>query len=473
MSKSELSFQIKGVRLLEEETMSTEVILSYLDKINGVLWGPVMLIFLLGTGVLFTFKLRFLQVTKLGLAFKQIFKAEDTEEDAEGMSPFQSLSTAIAAQVGTGNLAGVATAIAVGGPGSIFWMWISGFFGMGTIFGEAVLAQIFKEEHDGELTGGPAYYIRNGLKNKYLAGFFAVSIILALGIMGNMVQSNSIAAAVKNVLPIPSLAIGIVIAALACIVLVGGVSRIGSFTEKVVPFMAAFYILGGLIIVIINIEQLLPALKMIVFGAIDPQAATGGFIGATVKETVRYGIARGLFSNEAGMGSTPHAHAVAKVKHPAQQGMVSLLGVIVDTGVVCTITALVILTTGAFETGLTGAELTQEGFRLGFSFLGDFGNSFIAICLFFFAFSTIIGWYFFGEQNIKYLFGHSGIKYYRVLVLIGIAVGPLLDVELVWSLADSFNALMVVPNLIALVGLTGLVVKCLNDFIEKIENNEL
>ncbi|MCH4889463.1 sodium:alanine symporter family protein [Acidaminobacter sp. JC074] len=453
--------------------MTTEVILSYLDKINGVLWGPVMLIFLLGTGILFTFKLRFLQVTKLGLAFKQIFKAEDTEEDAEGMSPFQSLSTAIAAQVGTGNLAGVATAIAVGGPGSIFWMWISGFFGMGTIFGEAVLAQLFKEEHDGELTGGPAYYIRNGLKNKFLAAFFAVSIILALGFMGNMVQSNSIAAAVKNVLPVPSLAIGIVIAVLAGIVLVGGVSRIGSFTEKVVPFMAAFYILGGFIIVAMNIDQLLPALKMIIFGAFNPQAATGGFIGATVKETIRYGIARGLFSNEAGMGSTPHAHAVAKVKHPAQQGMVSLLGVIVDTGVVCTITALVILTTGAFETGLTGAELTQEGFRLGFSFLGDFGNSFIAICLFFFAFSTIIGWYFFGEQNIKYLFGHGGIKYYRVLVLFGIAVGPLLDVELVWSLADSFNALMVIPNLIALVGLTGLVVKCLNDFIEKHENNEI
>lgn len=449
--------------------MNTESLLAFLDKVNGILWGPLMLFFLLGTGVLFTFKLRFLQVTKLGLAFRQIFNTDGSDSQAEGMSPFQSLSTAIAAQVGTGNLAGVATAIAVGGPGSIFWMWISGFFGMGTIFGEAVLAQLFNEERDGELTGGPAYYIRNGLNNKFLAGFFAISIVLALGIMGNMVQSNSIAAAVKNVVPIPSLALGIIIAALAAMVLVGGVSRIGAFTEKVVPFMAAFYILGGIIIVILNADQLIPALKMIVYGAFNPQAATGGFIGATVKETVRYGIARGLFSNEAGMGSTPHAHAVAKVKHPVQQGMVSILGVIVDTGVVCTITALVILTTGAFETGLTGAELTQEGFRLGFSFMGDFGTSFIAVCLFFFAFSTIIGWYFFGEQNIKYLFGTKGILGYRMVVLAGIIVGPLLDVELVWSLADSFNALMVVPNLIALVGLTGLVVKSLNDFIDTYE----
>lgn len=453
--------------------MNTELLLSYLDKINSVLWGPLMLFFLLGTGVLFTFKLRFLQVTKLGLAFKQIFKADDDDGGAEGMSPFQSLSTAIAAQVGTGNLAGVATAIAAGGPGSIFWMWISGFFGMGTIFGEAVLAQLFNEERGGELTGGPAYYISKGLKNKYLAGFFAVSIVLALGIMGNMVQSNSIAVAMRNVVPIPSLIIGIIIAILSGIVLVGGVTRIGAFTEKVVPFMAAFYILGGFIIVCINIDQLLPALKMIVYGAFNPRAATGGFIGATVKETVRYGIARGLFSNEAGMGSTPHAHAVAKVKHPVQQGMVSMLGVIVDTGVVCTITALVILTTGAFETGLTGAELTQKGFHLGFSFMGNFGMAFIAICLFFFAFSTIIGWYFFGEQNIKYLFGQKGVKFYRPLVLIGIAVAPLLDVELVWSLADSFNALMVVPNLIALVGLAGLVVTALNEFIDKHEKGQL
>lgn len=453
--------------------MNTEAILGILDKINGVLWGPLMLALLLGTGVIFTFKLRFLQVRKIGVAIKEIFNTDGDGTDSEGMSPFQSLSTAIAAQVGTGNLAGVATAIAAGGPGSIFWMWISGFFGMGTIFGEAVLAQVFNETRDGELTGGPAYYINKGLKNKsiakFLSGFFAISIILALGIMGNVVQSNSIAMAVKNAVPVPPILIGIVTAVLAGMILIGGISRIGSFTEKVVPLMAGLYIVGGFIIVFMNFDAILPAFKMIVVGAFNPQALGGGVLGVTVKETVRYGIARGLFSNEAGMGSTPHAHAVAKVKHPTQQGLVSLIGVIVDTGVVCTITALVILTTGALDSGLTGAELTQEGFRLGFLNIGNFGNMFIAVCLFFFAFSTIIGWYFFGEQNVKYLFGKGGIKYYRVLVLIGVALAPLLEVELVWSMADAFNALMVLPNLVGLLALTGIVVKALNDFEENFE----
>ena len=449
--------------------MDTAKILELIEKVNGFLWGPAMLFLLLGTGILFTFKLRFLQIRKLKTAYKQIFGKPEKESKDVGMSPFQSLATAIAAQVGTGNLAGVATAIAAGGPGAIFWMWISGFFGMGTIFAEAVLAQLFNKSEDGELTGGPAYYIKNGLKKPILAGFFAISIVLALGFMGNMVQSNSIALAVNNAFHVPKLAIGVVIAILAGLILIGGVSRIGSFTEKVVPIMAALYILGAFIIVLLNIEQLLPALKMIVYGAFNPRAATGGFIGATVKETLRYGIARGLFSNEAGMGSTPHAHAVAKVDHPVQQGLVSILGVIVDTGVVCTLTALVILTTGAFETGLTGAELTQQGFLLGFSKFGNLGNYFVAISLFFFAFSTIIGWYFFGELNIKFLFGKKGIKYYRTIVLACVVVGTLLDVEIVWGLADTFNALMVIPNLIALIGLSGLVVKAVNDFEDKYE----
>lgn len=439
-------------------------LMELLELINGFLWGPVMLIALLGTGVLFTFRLKFLQVTKLKAIFKEVFRKPKSESEDLGLSPFQSLATAIAAQVGTGNLAGVATAIAAGGPGSIFWMWISGFFGMGTIFAEAVLGQLFNKSENGELVGGPAYYLRYGLKSKSLAGFFAISIVLALGFMGNMVQSNSIALAVSNAFDIPKVVIGIVVALLAGMILVGGISRIGSFTEKIVPFMAALYILGGIIILAINYDNILPALKMIVYGAFNPRAATGGFIGATVKETLRYGIARGLFSNEAGMGSTPHAHAVAKVDHPVQQGYVSMLGVIVDTGIVCTITALVILTTGAFETGLTSSELTQHGFYLGFSNFGNFGTYFIAVALFFFAFSTIIGWYFFGELNIKYLFGKKGVKYYRLLVLICIVIGTLLDVELVWSLADTFNALMVIPNLIALVGLSTLVVKAVNEY---------
>ncbi|WP_425447952.1 alanine/glycine:cation symporter family protein [Dethiothermospora halolimnae] len=455
--------------------MANDQIIKIIEAINGVLWGPVMLFLLLGTGIIFTFRLKFLQVTKLKTIFKETFSKEENDSqednDEEGLSSFQSLATAIAGQVGTGNLAGVATAIAAGGPGSIFWMWISGFFGMGTIFAEAVLAQIFNRKKDGELVGGPAYYLRNGLKSKFLAGFFAISIVLALGIMGNIVQSNSIALAVNNAFNVPKIAVGVVVAALASLILVGGVKRIGKFTEKVVPIMAALYILGGITIVIINFEHFLPALKMIVYGAFNPKAATGGFIGATVKETFRYGIARGLFSNEAGMGSTPHAHAVAKVKHPVKQGFVSMLGVIIDTGIVCTLTALVILTTGAMETGLTGAELTQEGFYLGFSSLGNFGTYFIAICLFFFAFSTIIGWYFFGELNIKFLFGKKGVKIYMPIVLIGIVIGTILDVELVWSLADTFNGLMIIPNLIGLVALSGMVIKAVNDYKSKYEDN--
>ncbi|WIV11717.1 sodium:alanine symporter family protein [Proteiniborus sp. MB09-C3] len=446
-------------------------IMEIVNKINDVLWGPFMMFLLLGTGLMYTLRLRFLQVTKLGTAMKQIFRKKEGESGAEGLSPFQSLTTAIAAQVGTGNLAGVATAIASGGPGAVFWMWISAFFGMGTIFSEAVLAQLFNEERDGVLTGGPAYYISKGLKSKFLAGFFAVFIVIALGIMGNIVQSNSIAVAIKNAAPaIPPLAVGIVIAILAGLIFIGGISRIGSFTEKLVPIMAAFYLIGGIVILVINADMFIPAFKMIIYGAFNPKAATGGLIGVTVKESMRYGIARGLFSNEAGMGSTPHAHAVAKVDHPVQQGLVAMIGVIVDTGIVCTITALVILTTGSLGSGLTGAELTQEGFRLGLSSItGNFGIQFIAITLFFFAFSTIIGWYFFGEQNIKFLFGNSGVPFYRVLVLAGIIIGTLLDVELVWGLADMFNALMVIPNLIALIGLSSLVVKSVKDFREKYE----
>jgi len=448
------------------------MLLEVIEKINKVLWGPPMLILLLGTGILFTFKLKFLQITKLKTAFKQIFKKPDNDSKDVGMSPFQSLATAIAAQVGTGNLAGVSTAIVAGGPGAIFWMWISGFFGMATVFAEAVLAQVYKRSEDGELRGGPAYYIKYGLNKPILAIFFSISIIFALGFMGTIVQSNSIAVAVNSAFHIPNVIIGTIIAILAGMILVGGVTRIGSFTEKVVPFMAGFYILGAIVIVLLNIEQFVPMIKLIITSAFTPQAAAGGFFGATVKEAMRFGIARGLFSNEAGMGSTPHAHAVAKVNHPVEQGLLAILGVIVDTVVVCTLTALVVLTTGAYESGLTGAELTQKGFFLGFSSFGSFGSYFIAVVLFFFAFSTIIGWYFFGEQNIKFLFGKKGIKYYRIIALLMIVLGSVLEVDLVWGLADTFNALMVIPNLIALIGLSGIVVKTTKDFEMKYESEK-
>jgi len=315
-----------------------------------------------------------------------------------------------------------ATAIASGGPGAIFWMWLSAFFGMSTIFAEATLAQEFKEEVDGQITGGPAYYISKGLKNKTLgkwfAGFFAVTIILALGFIGNMVQSNSIEGAFESAFNINSNIVGIIIAILAGIIFIGGVSRIASFAEKIVPVMALFYIIGSLIIM--NYANILPAFKMIFVGAFKPSAVMGGVIGATVKEAVRYGVARGLFSNEAGMGSTPHAHAIAKVKHSSEQGLVAMMGVFIDTFVILNLTALVILTTGALETGTSGIILTQEAFKIG---MGNFGIIFVAISLFFFAFSTIIGWYFFGEANVKYLFGKKGIIPYRILVIIFIFIG--------------------------------------------------
>ncbi|SHI59246.1 alanine/glycine:cation symporter family protein [Lutispora thermophila] len=442
-------------------------LLSIVKQINGVLWGPIMLFLLLGTGILFTFKLRFLQIRRIKNIFKQAFGGifkKDKSKDSDGISSFQALATAVAAQVGTGNLAGVVTAIASGGPGAVFWMWISAFFGMGTIFAEAVLAQTHTEKIDGEITGGPAYYIKKGFGSKFLAGFFAVTIVIALGFVGNMVQSNSIGEVFKSAFGIPNIATGIIIAVLVGLIVFGGISRIASFAEMVVPFMALMYIIGGLIIILKNFTMILPAFKMIIQGAFNPAAATGGLIGATVKEAFRYGIARGLFSNEAGMGSTPHAHAVAKVDHPAQQGLVAIMGVIIDTLVVCTFTALVILMTGSIDSGLTGIALTQEAFARGF---GSFGNPFIAICLLFFSFTTIVGWYFLGEANMKFLFGKKSLPIYRMMVLLFIVLGTTMNVPIVWELADMFNGLMVIPNLIALLGMVSLVVKSLNDYESK------
>lgn len=442
-------------------------ILSIVKGINNVLWGYILIILLCGTGIFYTIKLRFVQIRKFKEGSKRVFggiNLKGNKAGEDGMSSFQALTTAIAAQVGTGNLAGAATAIASGGPGAIFWMWLSAFLGMATIFAEAILAQKFKTKVNGEVTGGPAYYIKNGLGSSGLATFFSISIIVALGFMGNMVQSNSIGTAFQTSMNIPTIITGIIVAALAGFIFIGGVGRIASVTEKLVPIMAVFYIVGSLIIVIMNYASILPAFKMIFVGAFSPKAVLGGAIGVTVKQAVRYGVARGLFSNEAGMGSTPHAHAVAKVKHPVEQGTVAIVSVFIDTFVILSLTALVILTTGALDTKTTGIQLTQEAFSRGF---GNFGHTFIAICLFFFAFSTIIGWYFFGEANVKYLFGRKALGIYRVLVLAFIVLGSMLKVDLVWELADTFNGLMVIPNLIALILLSSTVSDTLKDYEEK------
>ena len=359
------------------------------NQINSFLWDFALLILLCGTGVYFTVRLGFVQLRRFGEGMRQVFgnvRLRGDKAGASGMSSFQSLATAIAAQVGTGNIAGAATAIASGGPGAIFWMWLSAFFGMATIFAEATLAQTYKKTVGGEVTGGPVYYIKarfKGVFGTFLAGFFSIAIIIALGLMGNMVQSNSISDSFKQAFGIPPLITGLFVAAIALFIFWGGKRRIASTAEKIVPVMAVFYVLGGLIVLVMNITAIPAAFEQIFVLAFAPQAIAGGVAGVTVKEAVRYGVARGLFSNEAGMGSTPHAHALARVDHPCRQGIVAMIGVFIDTFVVLTMTALVILTTGALGTGTTGATLAQNAFNSAF---GRFGDVFIAICMLFFAF---------------------------------------------------------------------------------------
>lgn len=445
-------------------------------KVNDVLTGSVLIIALVGIGLLFTFKLGFIQIRGFKDGWNRTFgglfgKKGDAGKD--GMSSFQALATAIAAQVGTGNIAGAATAIAVGGPGAIFWMWISAFLGMSTIFAEAVMAQKFKHvSDDGTVTGGPVYYIRGAFKGtfgKVLAAIFAVLIIFALGFMGNAVQSNSIAASWNTAFGIPKIAMGIFVAVVSLFVFTGGMKRIAKVTEMIVPIMAAFYIVGSLIVIFANVTAIPSAFHDIIVGAFNPSAVAGGAMGATLKLAVQKGVARGLFSNEAGMGSTPHAHAVAKVDHPVEQGFVAMIGVFIDTFVILNLTALVIITTGSRTSGLTGAQLSQYAFS---TLYGKFGEIFIAICMLFFAFSTIIGWYFFGEANIRYLFGAKAVKIYSIIVCICVALGSLQEVDLVWNMADCFNSMMVIPNAIALVALSGLVKKTHDDYYNNFLPNQ-
>lgn len=431
-----------------------------IEQASDILWNSLLLFLLVGTGVFFTIRLRGVQLRRFGEGFHRVFgnfTLRGKKADDQGMSSFQALATAIAAQVGTGNITGCATALVSGGPGALFWVWVSAFFGMATIYAEAVLAQRYRTTVNGKVTGGPAYYIRAAFKGtfgKVLAGVFSVLIILALGFMGNMVQSNSIGDAFHNAFGMSHLAVGIVVAVIAAFIFLGGVQRIAAVTEKIVPIMAAFYIVGCVVILVMNYKTLPNAFTQIFVLAFNPQAMAGGVAGVTVQQAMRFGVARGLFSNEAGMGSTPHAHALAKVSHPREQGAVAILGVFIDTFVVLTLTGLVLITSGLIPEGLTGTALTQAAFSQAF---GGFGPVFIAICMFFFAFSTIIGWYFFGQSNFKALFGEKALPVYSVIVVVFILVGSTLKVDLVWAMADFFNGLMAVPNLLALLALSGVV----------------
>ena len=451
--------------------LSASGLVDTINKINDFIAGKILVTGLLFAGLFLSFILGFPQITKMGKAFKLVFgglfKKQEGPKEEGSMSSFQALATAVAAQVGTGNVAGVATAITAGGPGAVFWMWVSAFFGMGTIFVEAVLAQKYRSKIDGEYVGGPAYYISKGLKKtggfaKALAGFFSIAIVLALGFMGNAVQSNSIASGIQGIKGLENInpaIVGVVIAILAALIFVGGMDRIAKFAELVVPIMAAVYILGSLVILGLYANKVGPT-----------------FAWAAVKVAVQKGVARGLFSNEAGMGSTPHAHAVAHVKHPAEQGLTAIIGVFIDTVLVCSATALAILVTGAYDVKgadgnfLAGAQLTQQAFRSAF---GSFGAIFLAVCLSFFAFTTIVGWYYFGEANIKYLFGKAGLLPYRAIVLICIVAGSLGEVAIVWSLADIFNTLMVIPNLIAILWLSFEARAIMKDYNKCLLNNDV
>lgn len=419
-----------------------------------------------------TIKLKFLQFTRVIPALKQMIAdilAKKPVEEGK-MSPFQALSTAVAAQVGTGNIVGVATAIAAGGPGAAFWMIVSAFFGMATIFSESVLSQKYRETKDGEVTGGPAYYIKNGLKSKSLAMVFAVACILALGIVGVMVQSNSVAGSVNDAFGVPVYMVTIGLALIVAYVLMGGMDRIASFSEKVIPVMATLYIVGSLIIVFLNINNLIPALQSIFIGAFSPEAIGGGALGVTVQQTVRFGLARGLFSNEAGMGSTPHSHAVADVDHPAEQGFTAMIGVLISTFIICLSTVMVNMTSGAYDMSISAVEMTkgatvmtQYGFASGF---GSFGGMFLSICLSFFSLTTIVGWYFFAESNVKFVFNSKTktINAFKAFALTALVIGTMIDATFVWKLADLFMGVMAIPNIIVVFLLSKEVKEILDDY---------
>ncbi len=454
--------------------------LAVLNKMNGVLWGTPSLILLFGTGVLLTVMLKGLQFRRLGYAFKLGFTRESEEDkNAEGdVSNFKALMTALAGTIGNGNIAGVATAITVGGPGAIFWMWIVGLIGMATKYAEALLAMKYRVKNEnGEYSSGPMYYVERGLgrKFKWLAVAFAFfGAFAALGI-GNSVQSNTIAAVMKSSFGIDHLITGIVLAVLAGLIIIGGLQRISDVASFLVPIMAILYIGGSLIIIGLNIDQIIPAFKLIFYYAFNPLAATGGFVGILVSEAIRNGVARGIFSNEAGLGTAALIAGNAKADHPVKQALVAMTGTFIVTLIVCTMTGLVLIFSGFWDPtggvisgvphpiGLDGGELTTAAFAAN---LGMAGEYIVAISIIFFGFSTIVGWYVYGEKCFEYLVGSKGILGYRVVYILATGIGAITSLTTVWAFADMANALMMIPNLIALLLLSKVVVNETNDFFE-------
>ena len=466
-----------------------EVILNIVAKANAYLSDYILIFLLVGVGLFYSIKTRFVQVRCFGEGMKKVFgnmKLRGGKQEG-GLSSFQALATAIAAQVGTGNIVGASGAILVGGPGAIFWMWIIAFLGMATIYAEAVLAQETKvTDADGNVSGGPVYYIRKAFPGgfgKFLSAFFSIATVLALGFMGCMVQSNSIAESCNTALGVPGWIVGLALVIVSAIIFIGGIQRIASVTEKLVPVMAGLFLMGGVIILIARIQYVPQTIGMIFGYAFTPNALIGGGIGHALKTAISQGAKRGLFSNEAGMGSTPHAHAMANVAKPHDQGVVAMIGVFIDTFVVLTMTALVVITclyTGngvlaglegeAYTAAISGAsavvsKTSAMQIAVGSVFGTGFGNIFVAICLLFFAFSTILGWNFFGKVNIQYLFKNKKgtVVAYSVIAIAFIFLGTTLKNDLVWELTDFFNYLMVLPNAIALFALAKLVTKNANN----------
>jgi len=447
-----------------------ELLTSIFKEINSIVWGPMMLVLILGVGLFLMLGLKLMPILKLGTGFKLLWsgRSSSAADQKEGeIPPFQALMTALSATVGTGNIAGVATAVFLGGPGALFWMWCTALVGMATKYSEAVLAVKYREQDsNGNHVGGPMYYIKNGLAKKWawlgtLFAFFGA--IAAFGI-GNTVQSNSVADVLNTDFGLPHWLTGVILMLLVGAVLLGGIKRIGSVAGSLVPLMAIAYLLAGLVVLVINVEQIPSALDLVFTHAFSSTAAEGGFAGAAVWMAIRFGVARGIFSNEAGLGSAPIAHAAAQTSSPVRQGMVAMLGTFIDTLIICSITGLVIITSGEWTSGVSGASLTSAAFAQA---LPGVGNYLVAIALAVFAFTTIIGWSFYGERCIQYLFGEKSVKPYRVLWILAVFVGANTSLDFIWLVADTLNAAMAIPNLIALALLSPVVFKLTKEYFAK------
>ena len=450
--------------------------LELLNEIDSFVWGPPLLVLLVGTGIWLTLRLNLLQVLKLPMALKLIFSAKN---DGDGdVNSFKALCTALAATVGTGNIVGVATAIKAGGPGALFWMWLAAFFGMATKYAEGLLAVKYRTvDANGNIAGGPMYYIENGLGKSYkpLAVFFAVSgVLCAYFGIGTFAQVNAIVEITQLSVGIPVIYTAIALTVLVAVVTIGGLKSIASVAGKIVPFMALLYVVTTVGILLTFADQVPAAISTVLTNAFSPTAAAGGFLGATVMMAMRNGIARGVFSNESGLGSAPIVAAAAKTKWPAEQGLISMTGTFIDTIVICTMTGLSIVITETWNTGLEGVAITTAAFQKGLPFPAQFASFALMLCLVFFAFTTILGWDYYGERCLEYLFNRNmtAVKTYRWLYIICVFFGPYMTVAAVWNIADIFNALMAFPNLIALLALSGVVVKETMDFFKKHKNYE-